>query len=842
MFCFVLIAGIAYGQSPKFNWDKVMAKYGQEIIPFSVPYTYNNLNYLHREGVLIKSITKDYILCSATPNLINEGYNSGKLSDFYLEFSNPTALDDTARALLFVDQVHQGVSPLPTGYTGEGVIIGFVDQGLDFTHPDFIDDNGNNRVIRYWDQGAGTGPNTPAAYGYGQVCDSASINDGTCPYTEESSAHGTTVTGIGCGNGKANGSNMGMAPDTKIIFIETNFSLPNWTLTVADACDYVFRVADSLGRPAVVNLSVGSYIGSHDGNDPASEMMEQLLDAKRGRLIVGAAGNSGALGNYHVRNFPTSDTSFIWLKANPNGAGGANTVLFDLWSDTADATYSYAYGADRPNNFTYAGGTNFRQALVNVGTPKNDTIYNANGDRIATIITYTEIVGGAFHIQGYFNQVDSTTYNFRFMTKGSGQYDLWSTASFGLSTIVENIPSTAVMPAIANYVLPDAQQSIVSSWNCSEKIVSVANTLCRTHHIDRNYNTYNAGAGAYPGELSSTSSKGPSRLDVIKPNISATGNVTLGAAPEWLRNNVSYYPLLDSGGYHARNGGTSMASPTVAGIGALMLEKCNRLSSEEFIAAIQNTAREESFMGALPNNGFGYGIVNALDATASTYFEAELLGDTVVCDGIALVYPDGNPISVEWYDNSTNVTLTVTQQEDSVWATYVMDERGCEGLSDTISLTVGTMPATPSITLNGNVLTSTAANNYQWFMNGSPLTGETNQTLVINTDGTYIMGTLSNDGCWAYSDSIRYYLGVQDEVESMFKVYPNPTQGKVTIEHFQQEDFSGVITNITGAKVAGFESGILGKSEIDLSELATGLYLCKIVLNNKTYTIKVIRE
>lgn len=350
-----------------------------------------------------------------------------------------------------------------------------------------------------------------------------------------------------------------MAPDTKIIFIETNFSLPNWTLTIADACDYVFKVADSLGRPAVVNLSVGSYLGSHDGNDPASEMMEQLLDEHGGRLIVSAAGNSGEIGNYHARNFITTDTSFVWFKSNPNGAGGANTILFDLWSDTSAAHYQYAYGADR-QNYSFVGSTNFREALLNVGTPKKDTIFNANGDRIAIITTYTEFVGPAFHIQGYFNVVDSTAYNYRFMTKGSGQYDIWSTAAFGLSNMVENLPSTSVMPLIANYVLPDANQSIVSSWNCSEKVVSVANTLNRVHHIDRNYNTYNAAPGSYPGQLSGSSSKGPSRLDVIKPNIASTGNVTLGAAPEWLRNSVASYPLLDSGGWHARNGGTSMAS------------------------------------------------------------------------------------------------------------------------------------------------------------------------------------------------------------------------------------------------------------------------------------------
>lgn len=146
-FCLLFLTTISLGQEVKFNWNKVQEKYGEEIIPFSAPYTHANLEFLTAQNIAVKSITKDYILFSATPTFVNEAYESGELSDFYLEFSNPTALDDTARAILFVDEVHQGVSPLPAGYTGEGVIMAFVDQGLDFTHPDFIDDNGTQELF-----------------------------------------------------------------------------------------------------------------------------------------------------------------------------------------------------------------------------------------------------------------------------------------------------------------------------------------------------------------------------------------------------------------------------------------------------------------------------------------------------------------------------------------------------------------------------------------------------------------------------------------------------------------------------------------------------------------------
>src|SRR5690606_11464448 len=161
---------------------------------------------------------------------------------------------------------------------------------------DLKNSDGTTRVLRIWDQSTSTG-GTVSPYGYGLVWNKAQIDAGLCTQMDND-AHGTTVVGAASGNGLSTGYNYGVAPESDIIMIKTKFNNPNWAQTVADACDYIFKVADSLGKPAVVNLSVGDYMGSHDGLDPAALAIDQLL-LEDGRIVVAACGNSGAKGKYH---------------------------------------------------------------------------------------------------------------------------------------------------------------------------------------------------------------------------------------------------------------------------------------------------------------------------------------------------------------------------------------------------------------------------------------------------------------------------------------------------------------------------------------------------------------
>lgn len=685
LFLFVLISNLLLAQ--KFGFNDVLKNKPNEPTVFCVPNNEFNLIALKNESIHVKFKSENWLFITSTPSWINQAMIDKRITDFYFEFAPPAILADSARSKHFVNEVHSGQGPLGVPYTGAGVIVGIVDQGIDVAHEDFLDANGNTRILRYWDHTMPVGPRTPAEYGYGQVWDSTDINAGDCTSSEETTAHGTSVAGIAVGDGSANGTNKGMAPDANIIIVESNFNLSNWTLSIADAIDYVFRVADTLNMPAVVNLSLGTYMGSHDGNDPAAEMIETLLDAKPGRIVVGAAGNSGAQVAYHQHSNVTTDTNFVWFVDNPSASFGANTIFFDLWTDQSDALFDFAFGADTPSApFSFRGRTNFHGAMSSLGVTIYDTIWNG-ANQIATIEVYTEIIDNAYHMQ-ILAEIDSLNYNYRFETTGAGQYDLWSGAWLGYNNMLTVIPTVAQMPKIVDYVLPDKNQIIVSSWNCSEKVVSVGNFRNRQGHIDRNYNVY-INLTTPPGQISPNSSSGPNRHNVTKPDVSASGDVSLGAGPLWVLGNPAYYSVVDSGGMHVRNGGTSMASPIVAGIAALYLERCRYATYDQFLTNLQGTAYTDGFTGAVPNNTYGFGKPHAFDLLSNTTLPAQPTIDYAT--GINITsspstyyqwYLDGMPLANE--DNQ----LLATAPPYGDYQVMVGNAEGCTALSNPFTVTL----------------------------------------------------------------------------------------------------------------------------------------------------------
>ncbi|XOV68323.1 MAG: S8 family serine peptidase [Fluviicola sp.] len=733
----------------KFGFDKVLKEAPDAPTVFCVPNSLQHEELLKNESIHVKFETDNWLFITTTPQWIYDHKQDGSLENFYFEFAPPTALGDTARFHHNVDDVHAGAAPLNTSYTGQDVIVGVVDQGIDWLHPDFLDANGDTRVLRYWDHSVNGNP--PTGYGYGYEWDSTAINNGTCTSTEEASAHGSTVAGQALGNGNANGLNIGMAPDANIVIVETNFGLPNWTLTIADAVDYIFKIADEYNMPAVVNLSLGTYLGSHDGRDPASEMMEALIDEKPGRIVVGAMGNSGAQGYYHNQNANIgSDTSFVWFTNNPTSQVGANTVFFDLWSDSTDATYNFAMGANAPApNYTFSGRTNFYDASVTGNNTYADTIWNGN-NQIGTVEFYTEYIYGLFHLQAVVN-VDSTDYLFRFETTGSGKYDLWSGEWLQLNDMVTNIPTVAELPDIVNYVMPDSLQTLVSSWNCSEKIVSVANMKNRWTFTDRNYVTYPV-TGVDAQERSQNSSRGPSRHGVMKPDVIAAGDNSVTAAPLWVLQNPAYWSVVDSAGWHARNGGTSMASPVVAGIAALYLERCGMATYQNFIDDLHATSYTDQYTGTVPNFEYGFGKI----------------------DGLAM-------------------------------------------------LSAQTLESTPTVSYIGSGLESSSSTNYQWFIDGVAVNGETNQTISYVSDGSYQVMTINDDGCFALSSPYQVSLSLAEIGIQKFKVYPNPTSESIQIQS-DEEILDVQCYDLNGRTIELNLSG----NKIDVTNMQSGSYILQI--------------
>lgn len=704
-----------YSTSQVLGKNEILKKSRQDAFPVCLPNTESNRALIEKHSIKVKYANTNWIYLTLDNTSIQK-LPQTLFDQTYIEISQPVLLSDSARAKHYVDSVHLGTGGLDRPYTGKGVIVGVVDTGLDFNHPDFKDTNGNTRVLRYWDQSMPSSPNSPDPYGYGFVWDSTMINAGFCT-SMDSGGHGTTVAGQAAGNAQANGTNRGMAPEADLIIVESSFGMGNWSLSVADACDYIFKVADSLGRPAVVNLSLGSYLGSHDGNDPAADYIETLLEEKGGRIVVCAAGNSGNKEAYHVRNMVSADTSFFWMTTNPSSSIGPKTIFFDLWADPSEANWDYSIAVDRPApDWSEAGKTIFRNASANIGSVVLDTIRNANNDILCTAQILIEQLYGAYHMQLLLEDCDSTSnppYLYRFNTTGSGSFDLWSGAWLGFNHILDDfeLMSPAQYPNVVYYNGPDSSQSIVSLWNCSEKVVSVGNIKNRWSYIDRNLNTYFSPDPSPPNKLSINSSKGPSRTGLNKPDVCAAGELSLAAAPFSFSNNPANYGAVDSSGWFMRNGGTSMASPVIAGIAALYLERCPYASWDDFLQDLQSTAYQDNFTGSTPNNAYGYGKAHALDLILGMTFPAP----------------------------------------------------------PTISIT-GSMQ-----------ISSSQGQMYQWYLNGEPMTNETSQNLIVyETTGTYQVEIVGESGCSTISDPVVITLEL-DENHSTFDVFPNPSHSAVNI-------------------------------------------------------------
>lgn len=562
------------------------------------------------------------------------------------------ALNDSMLLNNNVLPVHDGMSPLPQGYDGSGVVIGFIDTGIDYSHPDFRDSMGNTRVKFIWDHILPNAANTPQPYNYGQEFTEADINaelqGGAVTGHLDATAHGTHVAGIGAGNGLALNKFKGVAPKADIIAVEVDFNLNDdvFLSTVADAVNYIYDKADLLGKPCVINISAGTYFGSHDGKDLSTQLMDNLITAQNGRSLVCAAGNIGGF-PFHVQsNSVAGDTTFTW------NAGD----YFELWADTADFNQvRFSIGADQTTPvYDFRGQLTYRGIAQHLNVLKYDTVFNSMGNRLGVMMSYGELIGDSYLLQ--FIISEDSAYNWRFSTTGNGKYDASSWAWIAPATI----PPDTIYPAMAKYVPADLNQNICSAFQCSDKVITVGQYVNRISYTD-----YNGNPVTFPwtvGALSNISSWGPTRDGRIKPDITATGDITLSAlklsSAAWFIANQPY--KVAQGGMHIRDGGTSSASPVVAGIAALYLQKNPTASWLDIKNHIVLCAKQDTFTGnVLPNNRWGNGKADAFAAVVGCSFvgmEQKEIKNDLYC------YP--NPFSqsttIYFTERKRDAKLTIT--------------------------------------------------------------------------------------------------------------------------------------------------------------------------------------
>lgn len=200
-----------------------------------------------------------------------------------------------------------GVQRGADGLSGKDVLFACVDSGVSYVHPDFRREDGTTRILYLWDQTIPGDP--PEGYHRGTEYRAEQINKALAADTveerrrlvpsEDISGHGTSVLGIGAGNGRSSGERYrGVAYDADLIVVKLGVpgqtGFPR-TTEIMEGVDYCIRKAVELGRPVALNLSFGNNYGAHNGNS----LLESYLDVVSGvgkNVICVGMGNEGVTG------------------------------------------------------------------------------------------------------------------------------------------------------------------------------------------------------------------------------------------------------------------------------------------------------------------------------------------------------------------------------------------------------------------------------------------------------------------------------------------------------------------------------------------------------------------
>ncbi|MCB0397478.1 MAG: aryl-sulfate sulfotransferase [Flavobacteriales bacterium] len=223
----------------------------------------------------------------------------------------------------------------------------------------------------------------------------------------------------------------------------------------------------------------------------------------------------------------------------------------------------------------------------------------------------------------------------------------------------------------------------------------------------------------------------------------------------------------------------------------------------------------------IPLNGYNYDITLGSAYSPSNYTERHACNGYSSNMGNSVQLPNGNMLvcmstSGLMYETDPSGT-TIWSKTASGTVPQAQRYSECYVTSDAAVI--------PEISMNGASLTTASATAYQWYLNGQPISGATNQTYTPVENGIYVVRVLDAKGCvYTYSTGFNYlFTGVDQPLEQVdFTFYPNPTTGLVHIKdtRLSGKRFDLYVMDATGRKVLQNKN----LYQVDLSEYENGVY------------------
>ncbi len=469
------------------------------------------------------------------------------------------------------------------GLKGQDVLIGFIDTGIDYTHPAFRRPDGLSRIVGIWDQTLQTGQ-PPFDLSYGTAYSQEELNQALGmedPFSlvpsRDENGHGTFLAGVAAGSALPQQSFSGAAPEALIamvklkpakeylkeIFYVTGSAPAYQSTDIMLGIRYLILLADALKKPLVLCLGLGSNQGSHSGSSPLDSMLS-VTDQYRGIHAVTAAGNEAGKAHHFYGTAANSGAyEAVEILVEPGTAG----FCAELWGQPPEV---YAVGFESPL------GEVIQKLPPRISFSENISFILEN-TRIFVTSEIVQTVSGHQLIFIRFSDPTPGSWKIRVYTDSfnNGNYHIW-------------LPITGFSDPDVRFLRPNPDTTLtVPSASVSTMTTAAYN--------------------AYDNSLFLNSSRGFTRTGQIKPDFAAPGVNVFG-------------PNL-RGGFTTATG-TSVAAAITAGACAQMVEwgmrrTPPRIFNNSELKALFIRGADRSRQALYPNREWGYGTLNVYQVFSS---------------------------------------------------------------------------------------------------------------------------------------------------------------------------------------------------------------------------------
>ncbi|MDZ5031327.1 S8 family peptidase [Clostridium perfringens] len=442
--------------------------------------------------------------------------------------------------------------------TGEGILVGFLDTGIDYTHNAFKDADGNTRIEYIYDLENGV------VYDKNKINEALKSEDSFSIVPEiDLSGHGTHVAGIACAGGNINFDNYGVAYKSSIAMVKItgeNSLRAALSTQLMRGLKFLMDKSNEINKPLVVNISLSTNDGSHNGSSLLEKYIQTFTQLQKAVIVV-AAGNEGNSA-HHVGGKMKKEEDL-----DLNIGDGEKGIILDFFKpvlvDVSVEVISPTGISTGPMELSESYKERFvgREKIVVYSTgPKP---FDIQGQTTISILPLGDtITSGGWRII------------VRRLNNYEGYFDIWLPIAEGL-----NERTRFLQPSVYNTLgIPATVEGVISVGS---------------------YNFLNNNLSAFSG-------RGVVRPEwLIKPDLVAPGENILSTVEEQ--------------GFDTKSG-TSMAAPQVSGICALLFEWGIIRNNDPFLYGerikyyLIKGAKRTIFGEAYPNPDLGYGFV-CLDRT-----------------------------------------------------------------------------------------------------------------------------------------------------------------------------------------------------------------------------------